>query len=90
MVYSVLSCKTICLQDTVVYDPFYHRVPEFFDLSFSELLEAKHPEMWLLFERGQVDEASFLQNFFADGRPFDHLGFVNMMVVLRPMALQKA
>jgi len=65
--------------DTVVCDPFYRHVPKFFDLSFAELLRVKHPEMWILFEKGEVEEAAVMQNFFLDNRSFDHKAFVDMM-----------
>lgn len=63
-------------------DPFYHSVPKFFDLSFSELLKVKHPDKWILFEKGEVDESDLMQNFFLDQRSFDHAAFVDMMVRL--------
>ena len=55
-------------------------MPKFFNLSFSELLEAKHPDMWILFERGDVDEKAVMENFFLDKRDFDHAAFIAMMV----------
>lgn len=70
------------MQDTVVTDPFYEHIPKFFNLSFRELLEVKHPEMWVLFEKGEVEERSLLENFFSDGRLFDHNAFVSMMVLI--------
>eukprot|EP00210_Caulerpa_lentillifera_P002648 g2530.t1 len=67
------------IMDTVVYDPFYKQVPQFFDLSLQELFEVKHPDMWILFEKGEIEEKSLLDNFFLDRRSFDHNAFVNMM-----------
>jgi len=67
------------IMDTVVCDPFYQHVPKFFDLSFKELLQVKHPSMWILFEKGEVGETDVMRNFFLDGRAFDHQAFVNMM-----------
>jgi hypothetical protein len=71
------------MQDTIVYDPFYHHMPAYFNLSFKELLAAKHPTAWIEFERGLISEADFLDKFFADGRAFDGPGLVQHMVSSR-------
>ena len=47
------------VMDTLVYDP-WRELPDFFGLSLSALLEAKHPTAWQDFERGELDEARFL------------------------------
>ncbi len=62
---------------TLVHDPFFAEMPEFFGMTFEELLEAKHPSAWVEFELGQRSEEDFLRSFFADGRDFDRRGFVN-------------
>jgi len=62
---------------TLVHDPFYAEMPEFFEMSFEALLEAKHPNAWIEFELGRRSEREFLQGFFADGRDFDRQGFVS-------------
>ncbi len=59
---------------TVVYDPFFKEVPEFFGMSFEELIAAKHPRSWLEFERGKLTEDEFLPMFFKDGRDYDRSG----------------
>jgi HAD superfamily hydrolase (TIGR01509 family) len=61
---------------TLVHDPFFAEMPEFFGLSFDELLAAKHPSAWVEFELGECSEQDFLESFFADGRDFDRQGFV--------------
>jgi HAD superfamily hydrolase (TIGR01509 family) len=61
---------------TLVRDPFFEEMPEFFGLSFEELLAVKHPSAWAEFERGERSEKNFLDGFFADGREFDREGFV--------------
>jgi FMN phosphatase YigB (HAD superfamily) len=43
-------------------------------MTFAELLAAKHPRAWLDFERGALEEAAFLESFFADGRLVDGPG----------------
>jgi hypothetical protein len=35
------------VMDTIVYDPFFNDMPRFFDITFNELLAAKHPTAWL-------------------------------------------
>lgn len=62
---------------TLVHDPFFSEMPEFFGMTFDELLEVKHPSAWLRFERAELSESDFLRSFFADGRDFDRSGFVN-------------
>ncbi len=64
---------------TLVYDPFYVEVPAFFGMSLDELMKVKHPRAWLDFEFGRCDEATFLANFFADGRAYDHEGLKRAM-----------
>ncbi|MEZ6196392.1 MAG: HAD-IA family hydrolase [Planctomycetota bacterium] len=61
---------------TLVHDPFHETMPSFFGMSFEELLAVKHPTSWLEYERGDRDEASFLADFFADSRDFDHAGLL--------------
>ena len=57
---------------TLVHDPFFVEMPEFFEMSFDALLEAKHPSAWVEFELGKCSEEDFLRSFFSDGRAFDH------------------
>jgi len=64
---------------TLVHDPFFEEMPEFFGLSFEELLAVKHPSAWVEFERGERSEKDFLASFFADGRDFDREGFVSLV-----------
>ena len=61
---------------TLSHDPFYEEMPAWFGMTLRELLEAKEPEAWPEFERGEIDEATFLRRFFADGRAYDHAAFV--------------
>ena len=56
---------------TLVHDPFYREIPEFFGMSLAELIEAKHPSTWVEFELGQIDETELARRFFADERPID-------------------
>ncbi|KAL4853086.1 Flavin mononucleotide hydrolase 1 [Chlorella vulgaris] len=59
------------VMDTIVYDPFFNDMPRFFDITFNELLAAKHPTAWLQFERAEISEEELFRMFFADGRPVD-------------------
>ena len=61
---------------TVVYAPFHEVLPQFFGMSFEELLEATHPTAWREFEKGHTTEDEFLTSFFADGRDYDHQGLI--------------
>ncbi|MBW1760126.1 MAG: HAD family phosphatase [Deltaproteobacteria bacterium] len=71
--------RSIVLWDvmgTLVHDPFFVEMPEFFGTTFDAMFEAKHPSAWMEFELGQRSEEDFLESFFADGRDFDRRGFV--------------
>ena len=61
---------------TLVHDPFYEEMPEFFGVSFRELLSMLQPGPWIEFELGRRSESEFLNDFFADRREFDHQAFV--------------
>lgn len=71
--------KPIILWDvmgTLVHDPFYEEMPEFFGVSFDGLLRQLKPGPWVEFELGKRTQSEFLVDFFADGRTFDHQGFI--------------
>ncbi len=61
---------------TLVHDPFYEEMPDFFGVSFRELLTMLRPGPWVEFELGRRSESEFLDDFFADGREFDQRAFV--------------
>lgn len=63
------------VMDTLVYDPFRHEMPAFFGTTLEGMLRDKHPRAWVEFELAERDEESFLRDFFADGRAFDHAAF---------------
>ena len=63
------------LMDTLVSDPFFRHMPEFFGLSLEELIAQKHPTAWVEFERGEITEAELAAKFFKDGRSFDLAAF---------------
>jgi HAD superfamily hydrolase (TIGR01509 family) len=76
----VEAMRSIVLWDvmgTLVHDPFFIEMPDFFGMTFDAMLEAKHPSAWVEFELGERSEESFLDSFFADGRDFDRPGFVS-------------
>ena len=64
---------------TLVHDPFFSEMPEFFGMSFDSMLAAKHPSAWVEFELGRRTEHEFLNDFFSDRRDFDHRGFVDVV-----------
>lgn len=64
------------VMSTLVHDPFYVEMPEFFGVSFEALLQSLKPGPWVEFELGERSEDAFLDDFFADGRDFDRAGFV--------------
>ncbi|KAL9234881.1 hypothetical protein vseg_009697 [Gypsophila vaccaria] len=59
------------VMDTIVRDPFYQDIPEFFGMPMKELLECKHPTAWNEFEKGLITEDELAKKFFKDGRHFD-------------------
>lgn len=64
------------VMSTLVYDPFQVEMPRFFGMTLQEMFAAKHRDAWVRFEHGEIDEPTFLSQFFADGRDYDHAGFV--------------
>lgn len=63
-------------------------MPRFFDLSFHELLAAKHPTAWVEFEKAQITEQQLFDKFFQDGRGFDGPALVEHMVRRRARPVQ--
>ena len=55
-------------------------MPSFFDMTFEELLAAKHPSAWMDFEKGLISQSQFYDTFFKDGRKFDCTGLETHMV----------
>ena len=78
--HSCIVLSATALQDTVVKDPFYEHMGLHFGMTFKELLAAKHPDTWILFEKGDIGEAEAMQNFFKDGREVDTDALKAMMV----------
>ncbi|KAL3523337.1 hypothetical protein ACH5RR_016171 [Cinchona calisaya] len=50
-----------------------------FRMSMKELIESKHPTIWIDFEKGLIDEAELARKFFKDERSFDLEGLKNCM-----------
>ena len=42
------------VMDTLVKDPFFSAVPSFFGLTLAQLLDEKHPDSWIRFEKGEI------------------------------------
>jgi FMN hydrolase / 5-amino-6-(5-phospho-D-ribitylamino)uracil phosphatase len=62
------------VMDTLVHDPFYAEVLEFFALDLDALFAIKCKQAWFEFERGELDEPGLVQRYFLDGRPLDLAG----------------
>ncbi|WJX77434.1 Flavin mononucleotide hydrolase 1, chloroplatic [Trifolium repens] len=67
------------IMDTIVRDPFYKDIPAFFQMSFNQLIDSKHPTAWIEFEKGLIDEVELARIFFKDGRDFDLEGLKTCM-----------
>ncbi len=59
------------MMDTVVVDPFFDGVEVFFGQPFETLVADLVPGVWVEFELGRIDEATFLSRMFRDGRHVD-------------------
>lgn len=57
--------------DTLVVDPFFTVFPRFFGYSLTELFKDKDPTAWIRFEKNEIDEATWADITFSDGRDFD-------------------
>lgn len=55
--------------DTLVHDPFFAEIPEFFALSLEQFLELKHPTSWIDFELGRLSTEEYYARMFRDARP---------------------
>lgn len=56
---------------TLVHDPFFVEIPQFFGMRLDELIAILHPGSWVRFEKGVIDEQQLIREFFADRRTFD-------------------
>jgi FMN hydrolase / 5-amino-6-(5-phospho-D-ribitylamino)uracil phosphatase len=56
------------VMETLVNEPFFETVPQFFGMTLEELLAVVHPHAWVDFEYGRIDEATYVRSFFKDGR----------------------
>lgn len=52
------------VMDTIVYDPIAEEIPQFFDLSITELYRRNHPTAWVEFEKGTLSESTFYEIYF--------------------------
>jgi HAD superfamily hydrolase (TIGR01509 family) len=62
------------VMETLINEPFFVAVPDFFGMTVEELLEAVHPTSWIEFEEGVITEAEYFERFFRDGRAVDGPG----------------
>jgi len=59
------------LMDTVVIDPFFSNVLQSLKLPLEQLASVRDPGIWPAFERGHVDEPTFLRRFYLPNAPAD-------------------
>jgi HAD superfamily hydrolase (TIGR01509 family) len=59
------------VMDTLVHDPFYAEVLDFFSMTRDELFAIKDKQAWVRFECGETDEATLAAEYFTDRRPLD-------------------
>jgi HAD superfamily hydrolase (TIGR01509 family) len=57
--------------DTLVTDPYFCAMPDFFGMSRKELKKAIHPTSWIEFEEGRISGPEYVARFFQDGRTVD-------------------
>ncbi|MFI5306408.1 MAG: HAD family hydrolase [Polyangiales bacterium] len=67
------------LMDTLVRDPFFTHIADFFSMSFDELVQSKHPTAWADFEVGLISEQELFASFFRDRRAIDGPGLKRRM-----------
>lgn len=60
--------------DTLVHDPFYAEVLDFFSMSLDQLFAVKDKHAWQSFERGEIDERRMAELYFTDRRTLDLAG----------------
>ena len=63
------------VMDTLVYDP-YREMAAFFGMPARELYASANAEAWYRFERGEIDQQTFLECFLPNGPAFDHAAFL--------------
>ena len=68
------------VMSTLVRDPFYEDVPAFFNTTLDEIYTGTRQGSWTAFERGELDQPTFLRQYFSDGRTFDHAAFIAELI----------
>jgi FMN hydrolase / 5-amino-6-(5-phospho-D-ribitylamino)uracil phosphatase len=74
--------KPILLFDvmgTLVVDPFFAQIPAFFELSWQEFLQKKHPTAWVEFEYGQLEAHAYYEKMFSEQRKVDNMALESML-----------
>ncbi len=77
---SAIQAVLFDVMGTLVHDPFFVEVPQFFGTDLRTLVARKHPSAWESFELGHIDEDGLAEQFFADGRRLDVEGLKAAMV----------
>lgn len=77
-----MSSKTVILWDvmsTLVYDPYMNEFPDFFGVTWQDLLKVKHPTAWVDFELGTITEQTFFELFWPEFGSVDLDAFHDML-----------
>jgi FMN phosphatase YigB (HAD superfamily) len=65
---------------TLVHDPYYDGVPGFLGLSLEQFMALADREAWGAFERGEIDEETYVGRMFTDRRAVDGDGLREYLV----------
>lgn len=68
------------VMSTLVNDPIFSAGPTALGLSIETLFEALDPQIWFAFERGELDESTYFERWFRDGRAVDTDAFMAQML----------
>lgn len=67
------------VMSTLVHDPFGHELPDFFDCDMRALIPQLSHQAWVDFESARIDEATFFDRMFHDGRRVDGEGLRGLL-----------
>lgn len=59
------------VMSTLVSEPFYEDIPAFLGIDLAELRARRNHDAYLAFEKGQIDEVAYADQFFLDDERLD-------------------
>ena len=59
------------VMDTLVVDPAFTALPEFFGMPVERMFRELRPGLWVEFEKGRISEDEYFRRLFVDGRAVD-------------------